>query len=242
MSLKKSLPCIVLVVLGTLLSCSSDDNAKSPSNNFKDFELNFDFNKDGISGWIDGYADLPKNGLNAINHKFELKNLPNPLNQSQKAVYQYGHNRSDDLFMYMKRKIKGLKPNHTYKAIFNIEIASNAAEGSVGVGGSPAESVYIKAGLTTKEPKENVVDQSNHVRMNIDKGNQGTEGKDMIILGNFSNGTNKFEYALKTLNSKNKTFEATTNANGELWLIVGTDSAFEAATGIYYTRVSVDLQ
>jgi len=31
------------------------------------------------------------------------------------------------------------------------------------------------------------------------------------------------------------------NSNGELWLLVGTDSGFEALTGIYYQRIDVTL-
>ncbi len=51
------------------------------------------------------------------------------------------HNRSDDVFMYLKRKpaaADGIVPNQAYSVTFKITVASNAPSGSFGVGGTPA--------------------------------------------------------------------------------------------------------
>ncbi len=45
-----------------------------------------------------------------------------------------------------------------------------------GIGGSPGESVYVKAGATTEEPLI-IEDSDGWLRMNIDKGNQAGEGQ-----------------------------------------------------------------
>lgn len=77
--------------------------------------------------------------------------------------------------------------------------------------------------------------------MNIDKGNQASDGENMINLGDFSNGLEENKYVLKTL--KNETpFSVTADENGELWLIVGTDSGFESTTRIYYNKISIVLE
>ena len=65
---------------------------------------------------------------------------------------QSGNSHSDDLLMFVKRKLTGLTPNQTYQATFDIQIATNTADDCVGVGGSPGENVYIKAGMTENEP------------------------------------------------------------------------------------------
>ncbi len=142
--------------------------------------------------------------------------------------------------MFIKRKIEGLEPNQSYDLKFSIEFATDAAENSVGIGGSPAESVYIKIGATSIEP-DKIIDGDNFYRMNIDKGNQSQSGTDMVVIGNFGNGTEDFVYALKILEN-NQAFTAQANENGELWLVVGTDSGFEGKTTIYYNKISVELR
>ena len=67
--------------------------------------------------------------------------------------------------------------------------------------------------------------------MNIDKGNQETDGQDMVLIGDFANGTNENVYTLKNLSNTNP-FEIQADGNGELWVIIGTDSGFEAITTI----------
>jgi hypothetical protein len=61
-----------------------------------------------------------------------------------------------------------------------------------------------------------------------------------IVLGDISVPYNTQGYALITRNNAvNAPFIARSNSNGEIWLIIGTDSAFEGITTLYYTRVNV---
>ena len=77
--------------------------------------------------------------------------------------------------------------------------------------------------------------------MNIDKNNQANSGSDMVIIGDFSNDTNQNEYTLKNLVA-NDILTVSTNGSGELWLVIGTDSDFEATTTIYYNLIKVKLE
>lgn len=56
-------------------------------------------------------------------------------------------NRSDDLFMFLKKQLTDLKPLTSYKINFDIQLASNAISGGIGAGGAPGEGVGIGAGL-----------------------------------------------------------------------------------------------
>ena len=49
------------------------------------------------------------------------------------------------------------------------------------------------------------------------------------------------EYKLKTLDNQGRPFEVTTNSQGQVWLIVGTDSGFEGLSGFYYAEVNYTL-
>ena len=205
-------------------------------------EFTYTFNNNE-EGWIADFADLPVERDDAIYElDSEWREMPDDLEGY--GIYIQGHNRSDDLFMYLKREVDGLEPGATYEATFKLDIASNVPEGLSGIGGSPGESVYIKAGATTIEPV-NVEDAEGWWRMNIDKGNQATEGEDMINIGTMGNPNltpdTAGAYELMTVDSINQAFEVTANENGTLWFIVGTDSGFEGLTTLYYDTITVVL-
>ena len=131
---------LIIMCFFLLVGCSKDDETptQEPS------ELDYKFTSD-VEGWQGDFADYPEGEETFYQLDFGFSNLPSPLDVSQGSLKQTGSNHSDDLFMFVKRKLTGLTPNQTYQATFDIEIASNAADGSVGVGGSPGESVYYKS-------------------------------------------------------------------------------------------------
>lgn len=176
-----------------------------------------------------------------MNLAYSYSSLPSPLNSNKGSLRLSGNNHSDDLFMFVKKKIAGLKPNTTYKIAVEVEFATNAADGAFGVGGSPGESVYIKAGASTIEPMKVLDTTNNFYEMNIDKGFQSEDGTNMKVIGNFANGTQLNVYKLKILKTAIP-INVISNSNGEIWIIVGTDSAFEATTTIYYNRISVSIE
>jgi hypothetical protein len=206
-------------------------------------EFTYDF-EEGEQGWVAGFADLPADYDQEF-YQLESSWGELPSGLEGHGISMQGHNYSDDLFMFLKVQLDGLKPDTTYDADFALDLATNIPEGMMGIGGSPGESVYVKAGATTTEPLV-VEDASNWLRMNIDKGNQAEEGQDMINLGNIANPNLGAEvtgeaYAIKTLNSEGRAFQVTSDGDGKLWLIVGTDSGFEGPTTVYYDRISVEL-
>jgi hypothetical protein len=203
------------------------------------FSISFPFS-DIDQGWTGDFADYPEADSVTYGLYFNHDLLPENLlvTDTTRGLHIAGNNGSDDLFMFIKKKISGLRPNATYELLFNVKVASNAPTGAAGVGGAPGESVYLKAGASIIEPRKEL--QAGMYRMNIDKGNQAAEGSDMINLGNIgvASNTTVFTIITRTNNSSNS-FSATTNDAGELWLIVGTDSGFEGTTTLYYTQIDV---
>jgi hypothetical protein len=136
--------------------------------------------------------------------------------------------------MFMKKKITGLKPNQVYNVKFLINFASNAPSNQSGVGGAPGESVYLGAGFSLAEPQKAINAQEKYYRMNIKKINQGQNGEQMRVIGNIANGTEKADYKLIQRTGE---FNGKTDAKGEVWIIIGTDSGYEAETTLYYTSI-----
>ena len=103
-----------------------------------------------------------------------------------KGLYLSGINRSDDLFMFVRTPLAGLRPDTYYAATFSVLIESITPPGLVGVGGAPGESVFIKAGASTVKPRKVTRDGSFYV-LNVDKGNQSSEGDNAVVIGDLAN-------------------------------------------------------
>tara|TARA_B110000285_G_scaffold153779_1_gene171590 strand:+ start:1091 stop:1798 length:708 start_codon:yes stop_codon:yes gene_type:complete len=216
-------------------NCSDDEN---DTTNPEFVELTFDFQNDTQS-WEGDFADYPVGEEDFYELSYEFSYLPTPLNTNLGALKQSGNNHSDDLFMFIRRQLNELEPNTDYTISYEIQFASDVADGQFGVGGSPGEGVTIKAGAGIIKPEK--VNQSGFYQMNIDKNNQANSGSDMVVIGDFSNDTNQNEYTLKNLVA-NDILTVSTNSSGELWLVVGTDSGFEATTTIFYNLIKVKLE
>ena len=138
------------------------------------------------------------------------------------------------------KEISGLTAGEWYTFRVSFALATNVESGMIGVGGSPGTSVYVKGGVVSVKP-ECSVNEQNQYRMNIDKGNQGVGGGDMLLLGNLEKAEVRApgEYEWKTFAF---TVRAKANAQGCVYLIVGTDSGFEAVSAYYLDDFSVSWE
>jgi len=203
--------------------------------------LHFTFDQ-SEEGWSGAFADLPVDynpDIYELQYAREL--LPIANNKTNYGLKLKGMNRSDDLFMFVTKKIDGLKPNTVYQASLSFKLYTDQSGGMMGVGGAPGEAVSIKAGFVSKEPQAIKEDSSGHhdYRMNLDKGNQKTEGKDMKIIGNMV----QPDDSLKGFQPVAMNYSATlqTNEKGELYVIVGSDSGYEGLTTLYLDDMKINL-
>ncbi|MDQ3393768.1 MAG: hypothetical protein M3512_06610 [Bacteroidota bacterium] len=229
------LACVTAIILLSSLGCGREENPL-PAHQ----EFDFDFNE-GIYGWTAGISDFPSDwDPGSLGFTFEHAALPPEVGVSGRALQISGNNHSDDLFMFMKRELTGLKPNHIYSVTFEITLASQYPTESVGIGGSPGNSVFLKAGGASHEPK--VIDSENMFIMNIDKGDQSQSGSEMNILGTIGIKGDTFKYTLIEKNNLENPISIRTDNNGKMWAIVGTDSGFEGVTTLYYTKIFIKVR
>ena len=232
----------LLVFAATVfLGCSGDSNPSSPGGEESlDFEFTFAASDEGFSG---GFSDYPEEIEANMDLVFQHTDLPEAFAPGRKGLKIAGSNSSDDLFMYIKKRLgsaDGIEANKTYKMSMTVEFATSAASGCSGIGGPPGESVYLKAGSVNFEPESQAVD--GFFEMNIEKGQQAAGGKDAALLGHVGNNSgdctgNTWEYKTLTLES----FTVQTDIWSRIWLIIGTDSGFEGRTTLYYTNIKVKL-
>jgi hypothetical protein len=234
MSINKLWSLLLLATLSFFTACLDDEE-----DYVNESSITYDFS-DSDNGWTGDFADYPVGEEDFYELGFSHDTLPAPLDSTQMALRLTGSNRSDDLFLFAKRKITGLVPNATYELEFDVEIATDAPESGIGAGGSPGASNYLKVGASGTEPMK--VATEGFYGFNLDKGNQSQGGEDAIVIGNIGHAGEEYEYQLIQRSSAGTTFTATTNANGEIWVFVGVDSGFEGITTFYITQLRVTFR
>lgn len=198
-------------------------------------------------GWVGEFADYPVDEEGFFELGWGWENLPVEICTSKahltKGLFLTGNNHSDDLFMFAKRQMDGLRPNTFYDLIFSILIESNVPSGiAVGIGGSPGRSVYFKVGASGEEPQK--IAFNDYYLLNIDKGDQSNPGKNALVIGDLeSPASDPFDshYFFKQL-SHEIPLRAQTDAQGRLWVFLGTDSGFEGTSKFYIAQVNLQLK
>lgn len=218
-----------LLLLALLAPLACDPSLTAPDFVFADdFEL-------GTDAWVAGFSDVQADQAEDV--QFEGTVVGHPLNMARPSLYLYGNNISDDLFMFWKRRVTGLVAGASYDVRMELDYATQYQEGcDAGVG--PA--VLIKMGAATQEPLAvEIADGS--LRMTIDKGEQFEEGSAIRILGDHRNGVpgcaTDAPFAERSRSSGARSVRVTADNQGAVWVIVGTESAFEVANAIHVSRV-----
>jgi hypothetical protein len=220
-------------VLIVLLSCqdAADDAGITI------FPQNYDFSVDQ-QGWQHGFAEYPASPKDSASYELRYAYTPEPA--GSKTVMLSGHNRNNQLFMYLKRKLDGLAPNTTYTLTFNVSLFSNATEVNTGAVAS-GENVLLKAGASPVEPKSVIDKDKDRYIMNIDKGDQGESGDNMTIIGNILSPSTTTQITRTNSTYVDSPFRVKSNSKGEIWLIVGTDSGATGISTLYYSKINVTL-
>lgn len=224
--------CILMVSLALISSCKTEMQIDEPRNDKFSYEFN-----NGLQNWQIGFSDYPIDNSDIYELQYGLR--PLPAGFSGQGLMISGHNRSDDLFMFLKNRVTGLSPSTRYQADLKLTFLSNIGPNCAGIGGAPGEGVFVKFGYAEQEPKQD------GYYLNVPKGNQSEDGSHAKVIGNFAvsdancDGT---QYKNKTINTtKQQSLEFTTNADGSIWFFIGTDSGFEGLTTIYYRSVELTL-
>lgn len=232
----------ILVAIAMLSACGGGKlYVGSPPPNTKIIAIDFNTSAEG---WTTGFADYPAGQETFYELESSYTTLPASLGQNRKGIKISGNNHSDDLFMFITKKFTGFAPNTRYEIDFELGIGTNVHSGCSGIGGSPGDSVYVKAGAAKIEPKA-VNDGTGFYLLNIDKGNQAAGGSDVMLIGNIANGLDcdnqDISFKKKILKSETGKFTTYSDANGALWIIFGTDSGYEGTTTIYFVDAALKI-
>lgn len=211
------------------------------------FEQSVEFSLDaGAGGWEAMFADYGEAQIGTMDREAEWRQLPGGL-ADRRGFMLAGSNTPDDLAMFLVRRIGGLQPDSEYQVELDMTMATNVPQGCAGIGGAPGEAVSVKLGATGTRPE--VVESDGDFRFNFDKGDQSAGGEDALVVGDMTSSQGEdlcgrnddWRWELKTLTTRGEAFSATTDAEGRMWILGGSDSGFEGRTTFFITDFSVRL-
>jgi len=198
-------------------------------------EWSFNFEKEA-SGFKEIFSDYHDDGNNYTTYEMAFGRELIPVESGSQGLFINGSNRSDDLFMGFIKKLERLKASTEYHFTLNFVLGTNAEAGSIGIGGSPADSVYVKAGFVNEEPKS-ALDENMIFRLNIDKGNQSEGGLTLPVVSTMAKAEGSKEgYGLKTIKVE---IDLRSNTDGSVYLVIGSDSGYEGLTRYYLDDVLI---
>jgi hypothetical protein len=203
-------------------------------------EVSYDFTRGGHE-WKADYTDYTKPVHEGIRFHSELED---------RGYLLYGRNVSDDLFMYIRRLLtaeEGIVAGQEYRLTYKVTFLSDGPTGCMGIGGAPGESVILKLGGSPIEPVP--TEDGEDVWLSVDKGNQMQGGPAGSNAGDIANGIDCEDAIVhdpmplaQVVREHVHDTNVTASDQGELWLLVGTDSGFEGATTIVYESIEVSLE
>lgn len=228
--------CYLIVLLVSLafpfISC--DEEVTDPKATIVK-ETNFNM---GADSWTAIYAEFPKNDTAFYELESGIKSLPAPLDTTKKGFMLSGNNHSDALQMYVSKQISGLIPNTNYSVETEVELASMYPNRSVGIGGSPGNSVHLVSKFATLgytlEPGKS---EQDNVKLVLNKQGSVLEQD----LGDVAIPSDQYIYQLINRKKSSASQVVKSDQNGKLWAVVGTWSGFEGITTLYYTKIKITL-
>ncbi|MDA0195904.1 MAG: hypothetical protein O2887_16545 [Bacteroidetes bacterium] len=199
--------------------------------------------EEGLQGWEGGFADFPLDFEDSV--MFELDTAILPVGTPERTVRLSGNDVNRDLFMFIKQKIGPLDPNTAYRITFVMDILAQNLEEVEEINTNPF--IVPKVGASTMDPKLITTADTDELgylgmTLNIDKGNGNSGGLDMIALSPVELSTDPgASTSPASINSGSEVFRATTDSNGEIWLIIGTDSESGMKHAVYLDNLLIEF-
>lgn len=218
-----------LLFLVILSGCSVEEDA-----GFDILPLTYSF-ENGMQDWSADFCDYPVNinpEADSI-YEWSADHIANPQEIDRpNAIRLKCNNVYGGIFMFVKRKIGGFKPNTAYTLVYEIKLASNAA---------PGEGMILKAGASEYEPKK--VIEGNYYTLNIDKGPESLSGENLAAFGDIGAVQTNGLYTTITRGNAMSydPLIVQTNSKGELWLAVGVDAMSAGETEVLFSEINVVL-
>lgn len=198
----------------------------------------------GTKGWEAVFGSYPEGDEEFYELASGIESLPSPLDQGKKSFMLSGNNHSDALRMFLVKQISGFTPGAAYESDITLKLASKYPQGSVGIGGSPGGAVHLVAYVSANGYEKKYTgntEEPGYFDIVIKKDGDDNKAQSEAELGTV--GIDGDEFAYKLIERKNnEPLTCKADAQGSIWVIVGTWSGFEGITTLYYDEIKLKFR
>lgn len=234
--MKKILAVIIisLCALSLLAGCDTK-STEEPGGKKIVFQADFAEDSQGFEPIFADYS-IDDDGLDKYGMEFRYDEIPVSGEESY-GLYIASSNRSDDIFMGYVKELAGFDASTEYTFDISFKLATKVEGGLMGIGGSPGEAVFVKTGIASEYPIVGTAEDGVERIINVDIGSQSQGGNDLAVVGDMTKPDGVAEgFVFKEISIA---CTAKANAEGHVYLIIGTDSGFEGFTEYYLDDITV---
>lgn len=193
------------------------------------------------SGWQLNVVDYDTlTGRDSLKLNSQIASFPSPLPTSGKALMVRSNNYGPSLFTFLTKKITGLQPGQTYAFHLEADLITRYPKNDSAIFVvSPESTLFLKAAVTNNQPQVKL--NGAKVGLNLDKGTFGQPGNDFMLISESSFPTDTV-YTIKQFKNTDDSFILTPDSEGNVWVCIGTETAFKGQTQVYYDQIKINIQ
>lgn len=222
------------ILLATVLISCNNDIISSAFINESSFT-------ESQNGWVVSAVDYDTlAGRDSLKLSSQIASFPSPLPLEGKALLIRSTNIDSSLFTFITKKIIGLQTGQSYA--INLEadlILRYPQDDSLDFITTSDTRIFLKAAVANVGPEISVIDAKTH--LNLDKGKLGESGDDFIVLTD-QVFPNNIVYKSHSIKSTGNILTTKPDANGNIWVYLGTETAFKGQTQVYYDRIKITIE
>lgn len=231
---------LLLLSVFFLQSCI-DDTDIGDTGNDPNFIFAYTFGG-GQNDWVDGITEYPLYLEDSLQYTVEMAEVPSSITTEDSLLRVSFVDSVGETFTFLKIQVGELSPSTVFDVELEIELAASNLD-AAGTTYDDDMEVHVKAGVFENEPTIIDADDSEFgfetKVLDIDKGNNTDAGDDMVFLGTLQMPEPRASTALARGNNSGNLLRASTDAGGNMWLLIGLDSETKMHQAYYYSKITV---
>lgn len=221
---------ILLLAVLSLCACMGSDGFEQGNVRYSFFDFS-----DGLQNWKAGFAGHSITSRQDESFDVSHSRLPALFNES-KALEIKGKNQGDTLFMFIKRQIHGLDPNTQYQLDCEVRLISELLTDT---DNNQDIEVFFKYGSSVLEPQVAENEERGKFELSLDAMGSQESGGVLKYVQKINPPVSRQTPGEQIINSFNVPIRARTDAEGKLWVLMGTELLSQVEMAFYYNTIVI---
>lgn len=230
---------VFIMITLILFGCQNDYNDEEITHN-DTITFTYDF-EDSMDGWMGGLSGIASETLADASINNASQGNDTLYNQPYEGIYLTCSSDKQNLFPYTTKKLSlddGLSPLTSYRVNMTFDISYSPNRSNT----IPINEIVINAGIVNVQPEVELIQRGDNncffIKPNNEFDNPSTK---LISLGKIDV-RDKQDNSKKTTKTFEQTFNAFTNSNGDLWIIIGIESDSKGTSSLLLDNINIYIE